>query len=127
MMTVRISPGRRCGAALAAEAARAAAAGGEGEEGRGPLREDAGAALVADATCASAAGGDDEGEAGLGLPPCQAVAEDPEGSFTSGTAEGGRRDKASATRFAFSRDVSNIGSEFSQKSKLPLDSGSLWI
>ena len=88
------------GAALVAKATRAAAAGGEGEEGRGPLGEDAGAALVADATCAAAAGGDDEGRTGLGLPPCQAVAEDPGGAFTSATAEGGGRDKASATTFA---------------------------
>jgi hypothetical protein len=89
------------GAALVAEATRAAAAGGEGEEGRGPLDEAAGAALVAVATRAAAAGGDDAGRAGLGLPPCQAVAEDPWGSFTSATAEGGGRDKASATTFAF--------------------------
>ena len=88
------------GAALVAEATRAAAAGGEGEEGRVPLGGDAGAALVADATCAAAAGGDDEGRTGLGLPPCQAVAEDPGGAFTSATAEGGGRDKALATTFA---------------------------
>ncbi len=89
------------GAALVAEATHAAAAGGGDEEGRGPLEEDAGAALVAGATCAAAAGGDDEGRAGLGLPPCQAVAEDPGGAFTSATAEAGGRDKASATTFAF--------------------------
>ena len=86
---------------LVAEATRAAAAGGGDEEGRGPLEEDAGVALVAGATCAAAAGGDDEGRAGLGLPPCQAVAEDPGGAFTSATAEGGGRYKASATTFAF--------------------------
>ncbi len=82
------------GAALVAEATRAAAAGGEGEEGRGPLVEDAGAALVAGAICAAAAGGDVEGRTGLGLPPCQAVAEDP-GALLH------QRDKASATTFAF--------------------------
>ncbi len=86
---------------LVAEATRAAAAGGGDEEGRGPLEEVTGAALVAGATCAAAAGGDDEGRTGLGLPPCQAVAEDPGGAFTSATAEGGGQDKASATTFAF--------------------------
>ncbi len=79
------------GAALVAKATRAAAAGGGDEEGRGPLEEDAGAALVADATCAAAAGSDVEGRTGLGLPPSQAVAEDPGGAFTSATVEGGRR------------------------------------
>ena len=69
---------------------------------KSPLKKgEAGAALVAEATRAAAAGGDDAGRAGLGLPPCQAVAEDPWGSFTSATAEGGGRDKASATTFAF--------------------------
>ncbi len=53
-------------------------------------------ALVADATCAAAAGG-----AGLGLPPRQAVAEDPMGSFSSATTEGGGRDRASAITFTF--------------------------
>ena len=85
------------GAALVAKATRAATAGGEDGEGRGPPDEVAGAALVADATRAAAAGGGDAGRTGLGLPPCQAVAEDPWGSFTSATAEGGGRDKASAT------------------------------
>jgi hypothetical protein len=69
------------GAALVAEATRAAADGSEGGEGRGPPEEVAGAELVADATCAAAAGGDDDGRTGLGLPPCQAVAEDPWGSL----------------------------------------------
>ncbi len=89
------------GAALVADATRAAAAGGEGVEGRGSPDEVAGAALVAVATCAAAAGGGDAGRTGLGLPPCQAVAEDPWGSFTSATAEGGGRDKVSAATFAF--------------------------
>ncbi len=96
------------GAALVAVATRAAAAGGEGEERRGPLGEDAGVALVAGATCAANAGGDGEGRTGLGLPPCQAVAEDPGAAFTSAAAEGGGRDKASATTFAFPRCVSHL-------------------
>jgi len=89
------------GTALVAEATRAAAAGGEGDEGRGPLQEDASVALVADATCAAAAGSEEEGGAGLGLPPRQAVAEDPMGSFSSATTEGGGRDRASAITFTF--------------------------
>jgi hypothetical protein len=40
-----------------------------------------------------------EGEEDSGLPPCQAAAGDPEGSFIPAAAEGGRRDKVSATMF----------------------------
>ncbi len=83
-------------------------------------------ALVADATCAAAAGSEEEGGAGLGLPPRQAVAEDPEGSFSSATTKGGGRDRASAITFAF--PVLCLTSEvISQKSKLPLDSSSPWV
>ncbi len=89
------------GTVLVADATHAAAASGEGVEGRGSPDEVAGAALVAVATRAAAASGGDAGRTGLGLPPCQAVAEDPWGSFTSATAEGGGRDKALATTFAF--------------------------
>ena len=96
------------GAPLVAEATRAAAAGGEGEEGRGPLGGDAGAALVADATCAAAAGGDDVGRAGLGLPPCQAVAEDPWGLFYISNRRGGRAGQGVGDGIRLSRDVSDI-------------------
>jgi hypothetical protein len=60
-----------------------------------------GAALLAGATCTAAACDEDEEGAGSGLPPCQPVAEDPEGSFTSATAKGGGWDKMLATIFAF--------------------------
>jgi len=36
----------------------------------------------------------------FGLPPCRAIARDPEGSFTLATAEGGGRLRASATTLA---------------------------
>ncbi len=35
-----------------------------------------------------------------GLPPCQAAARDPEGSFILAAAEGGGRDRVSATMFS---------------------------
>ncbi len=95
------------GAALVADATRAAAAGGEGEEGRGSLDEVAGALLVAVATRAAAAGGGDAGRTGLGLPPCQAVAEDPWGSYISNR-RGGRAGQGVGNNICLSRDVSDI-------------------
>ncbi len=41
-----------------------------------------------------------EGEEVFGLPPCRAIAREPEGSFTLATAEGGGRLRASATTLA---------------------------
>ncbi len=44
------------------------------------------------------------------MPPCLAVARDPEGSFTPATAEGGGLDRVSAATFAYRRCVSHLKS-----------------
>ncbi len=46
-----------------------------------------------------------DGEEDSGLPPCQAAAKDPEGSFTLAAAEGGGLDRVSATTSPLRRCV----------------------